>query len=118
MLENIIVIVLFFGVPPLLYVSAIWLLVQLMGWQLAMTAGAGILISAYREPIARALPQIPERTEHHRLLRISRFATPAKIEQAYRRAIQHQHPDRGGTDIGAVKLNEARTQLLGRRSHD
>ena len=53
------------------------------------------------------------RDEAYDLLGLARNATRDDILHAHRRLMQKLHPDRGGTDYLAAKLNQARDVLLG-----
>lgn len=54
------------------------------------------------------------REEAALILGISVQAPPDDIERAHRRLIQKNHPDLGGTDYLAAKINQARDVLLRR----
>ena len=43
--------------------------------------------------------------------------TPVKVQDAHRRLIQKLHPDRGGNDYLAAKINQARDYLLKHLQH-
>lgn len=45
------------------------------------------------------------------ILNISQTASMQKIEQAHRKLMIANHPDRGGSDYIAIKVNEAKEML-------
>jgi hypothetical protein len=63
---------------------------------------------------------VPERTnamsrsEALKVLGLNEGATVAEIRAAHRRLIQQIHPDKGGTDYLAAKINQAKDVLLRR----
>lgn len=58
--------------------------------------------------------QAMSREEAARVLGVNEQASEAEIQAAYRRLMQRLHPDQGGNDYLASKLNEARDALLKR----
>ena len=53
------------------------------------------------------------RAEALKVFGLQEDATTADISAAYKRLMMKTHPDTGGTDYFAQKLNEARETLLG-----
>lgn len=52
--------------------------------------------------------------EAYRFLGLEPGASPAKIKEAHHRMMKNFHPDHGGSDYIAAKLNEAKAILLGK----
>jgi hypothetical protein len=72
------------------------------------TAHAGRARGADRAPQGRMTP-----AEALEVLGLHEGATEAEIRSAHRRLMRAAHPDQGGTDWLAARLNEARDILLG-----
>lgn len=97
--------------------------------------GLAILIARFtRIPIASLIPLLPllfpqekrgegqstpprktgsmSKEEAQQILGVSAGASPDAIREAHRRLIQKNHPDMGGSDYLAAKVNQARDVLL------
>ncbi|KAG0558125.1 hypothetical protein M758_10G005400 [Ceratodon purpureus] len=55
------------------------------------------------------------RREAALILGVRESAAQDKIKEAHRRVMQANHPDAGGSDYIASKVNEAKDQLLGQK---
>lgn len=71
------------------------------GWQ----AGAGSPSAASAETMTRE--------EAFQILGLEPDAGPDEIQAAYRRMMRQHHPDQGGSDYLAAKINQAKALLLG-----
>lgn len=75
-------------------------------------AGAGLYViwSSRMRPVVRSEP-ISE-ADARSVLGVSRTATEAEIRSAWKRAMSRAHPDQGGTEGLAMRVNAARDRLL------
>lgn len=93
-----------------------WVMRGMQMWQ----AGRMIrdLFTRRRSDEGPGIPPAPpgarmSREEALRVLGLPEGSGEAEIHAAYRRLMSQLHPDKGGTDWMAAKLNEARDRLLG-----
>ena len=78
-------------------------------------AGAGIWLSiASRQRVVERRPEGMTLSEARSLLGVSADATPQEINTAWKRLMARAHPDQGGTEGLASRLNAARDRLLGK----
>jgi len=84
----------------------------------ALALFAPMAVSWWRESRPGSGPAPPRaatnlsRDEAFAILGVNPTATKAEIEAAYHRLIQAVHPDKGGSDWLASRLNQARATLL------
>ncbi|MEA3000481.1 MAG: hypothetical protein QOH04_1263 [Sphingomonadales bacterium] len=76
----------------------------------ALMAGA-MLWGAWRRRLRPRMPAVPVE-EARRLLGVRQGATLAEIREAHRRLIARVHPDAGGSDELAHRVNAARDALV------
>ncbi len=79
--------------------------------------GAGLYLtisSRVRPPAPRRSLEIMTDADARAVLGVSEGATAAEINAAWKRAMARVHPDQGGTEGLAVRVNAARDRLLRR----
>ncbi|HEY0600007.1 molecular chaperone DnaJ [Brevundimonas sp.] len=79
----------------------------------AALAGAGLWLTvASRQRTAATRTEAMTPAEARSLLGVSADATPQQINAAWKRLMARAHPDQGGTEGLASRLNAARDRLL------
>lgn len=79
------------------------------GWRVDDPAGSGAGEGEAAAPAGAAMT----RDEALKILGLEQEASPDDIKAAHRRLMAALHPDRGGSDYLAAKINQARDVLLG-----
>ena len=92
----------------------------LLAFRSAWLPGAGLIGAGLWLTFASRHRPLPSRSEDltdaeaRELLGVPADATPAQINAAWKRLMGRAHPDQGGTEGLASRLNAARDRLLGK----
>ena len=111
-------------IGALIVAGAVYFLTRAgFGWA---AVGLVLLYSAARRLGSRARPEHREaspddqtkprmsREEAYQVLGLEPGASPERIRDEYKRLMKKMHPDQGGTNYLAARINEAKDVLLGR----
>ncbi|MCY4034999.1 MAG: DnaJ domain-containing protein [Hyphomicrobiales bacterium] len=100
----------------LLALAGVLLYVRRFGWAFVVGSNAFSLLRPRARSQRRFRRSAPgmSREEAFRVLGLEPNATVEEIRSAHRRLISKLHPDKGGGDYLAGKINEARDTLLGK----
>jgi hypothetical protein len=109
--------VVFFGIAAALFAAKLWPL----AFMVLLAAGGVTAIEIWRERAIKAenpgsvvtppVKSMMSREEAVSVLGVSLDASLEDIRAAHRRLISQLHPDKGGTDYLAAKINQARDIL-------
>lgn len=80
----------------------------------ALLIGALYLVLQSRDRPVRPSAEAMSAEEARSLLGVGPGASEAEVQSAWRRLMARAHPDQGGTEGLAARLNAARDRLLGR----
>ena len=86
---------------------------RLMEAYLDRTLGADWRVDAERQRASAHSDSAMSREEALKILGLPQGAIEDEIRSAHRRLMMHNHPDRGGSDYIAAKINEAKDVLVG-----
>lgn len=78
------------------------------------TAGLWLVVQSRVRPVAPRVPEGPDMSlaEARAILGVPEGASPQDIQAAWKRLMARAHPDQGGTEGLAVRVNAARDRLL------
>ncbi len=112
--------VVWLGLAAALFAARLWPL----AFMVLVAAGGVMAIEAWKNKTiaedkrANSTPVAPQKTmtedEALAVLGLSQATDAEKIKAAHKKLISQIHPDKGGTDYLAAKINEARDILLDR----
>lgn len=78
--------------------------------------GAWLILASRIRPVAPRSREAMSADEARSILGVSATATPEEVHAAWRRAMARTHPDQGGTEGLAARVNAARDRLSGRKA--
>lgn len=117
---NVMKLVVWLALVAVLFAAKLWPLALMV----LLAAGGVTAIEAWgsragapetdETPASGALPKRMSEDEALSVLGLKRGASAEEIRAAHRKLIAQLHPDKGGTDYLAAKINEARDFLLRR----
>lgn len=78
--------------------------------------GAWLILASRIRPAPPKSREAMSAEEARSILGVSAAATPEQVHAAWRRAMARTHPDQGGTQGLAARVNAARDRLTGKRA--